>query len=198
MKIIKEDYYEIKNLVEGGISRIWQHTQGDGTFAIIGSQDQDTKEDRREELIKAVSNLASKNRGKIGYKYLFGRYEYEDGTVGEELSIIIFNIDKEDALSIMRKVNQESMIWKDENFFGFINNAGNEDGTFTSNPRNMNFSDEDVKLFGSKLANHKNNNQLKWYKFVMEQYIPKERSSIRNMGLIKDRDKQSIFEIYNR
>lgn len=191
-----DESIEFTELREGGLSRIWQHTQGANTFAIIGSQDKDTKEDRSKELIQKVSNLSAKNRGKIGYKYLFGRYEYEDGSIGEELSIIIFNIDKEDAVRIGKEVNQESIIWKDDSFFGFLNQQGQEDGSFTSDVRNMNLSDEDIKLFGSRLAKHKNKNQLSWYKFVMEQYIPtgKDVSSIRNMAYNKNRNKEQLFE----
>ena len=193
MKVIKEDEYVFLN--EGGLSRIWQHTNGNGTFAIIGSQDKDTKEDRSDELISAVSSLSRENRGKIGYKYLFGRYQYEDGSVGEELSIIIFNIPKERALKICRDLNQESIIWKDDSFFGFLDSNGNEDGRFSNNVDNMNFSDEDVRLFGSRLAKHKNKNQTKWFKFVMEQYIPQESSAVRNMALNRTRKRETLFEI---
>ena len=198
MKFKLVENYSYEELLEGGLSRIWQHTKDDKTFAIIGSQDKDTKEDRSDELTRLVSKYASQHRGEVGYKYLFGRYEYEDGTIGEEKSVIIFNIPKEKALEFASKnkgVNQESIIWKDDNFFGFLTQDGREDGKFTSNTKNMNLSDEDIKLFGSRLAKHKNKNQTQWYKFVMEQFVPDEKSSIRNMATSAKKEKEPIFSI---
>lgn len=185
-------------LNEGGLSRIWQHTRDDNTFAIIGSQDKDTKEDRSEELIGEVSKLVRQRDNNIGYKPLWGRYEYEDGTIGEELSLIIFNISKKKALEIAKDINQESIIWKDAGFFGFLTPDGAEDGVFSYNPRNMNFSDEDIKLFGSRLAKHKNKNQLRWFKFVMEEYKPMgRRNAVRNMATRPKREREKIFSIEN-
>ena len=181
---------------EGGLSRIWQHTRDDNTFAIIGSQDKDTKEDRSEELIGKVSKLVRQRNNNIGYKPLWGRYEYEDGTIGEELSLIIFNISKKKALEIAKEINQESIIWKDVGFFGFLTPDGVEDGVFSYNPRNMNFSDEDIKLFGSRLAKHKNKNQLRWFKFVMEEYKPMgRRNAVRNMATRPKREREELFSI---
>lgn len=196
MIIKKEDSYSFNDLIEGGgLSRVWQHTKDTKTFAIIGSQDQKTKEDRSDELISKVSKLSSKNRGKIGYKYLFGRYQYDDGSISEELSIIIFNISKQDALTIGEELNQDSIIWKDKDYFGFLTPDGKEDGKFSNNTKNFNFSDEDIKLFGSRLAKHKHKNQLKWFKYVLEQFVPQEMSSIRNMALNRNRKKEALFEI---
>ena len=57
MKILRENY-EIRELNEGGLSRIWQYTHKEGlNFAIIGSQDMDTKEDRSKELRRELSSL---------------------------------------------------------------------------------------------------------------------------------------------
>lgn len=180
-------------MLETNISTIWKRIQDTSTFAIIGSQDKDTKEDRRDELIDKVKSLSFKYRGRIEYKYLFGAYEYEDGSIAEELSIIIFNISFDEALKICRELNQESIIWKDENYFGFIDSNGNKDGEFSKSAA-INFSDEDIKLFGSRLATHKRKNQLKPFKFVMEQYKSSEKSSIRNMTK-HDREKEKVFVI---
>ena len=190
-------YSDSPRLSEGGLSRLWQHTQGDSTFAIIGSQDKDTKEDRSDELLQRVSNLRyGKGDSRIGYKPLWGRYEYEDGTVANELSLMIFNLTKDQAVSLAKTLNQESIIWKDKDFFGFLTQDGNEDGRFSSDPRNINMSDEDVKLFGSRLAKHKNKNQQKWFKFVMEQYAPiGERNAVRNMSTRPGRKKEKVFEL---
>ena len=186
-EILKLHKKMFEGLNEGGISRIWQHTQDDDTFAIIGSQDKDTKEDRSKELIKKVREL------NLGFKPLFGSYEYEDGTIGKELSLLIPNISLEDAKRLMNEVNQECIIFKDKDFFGFIDQNGNPDGEFSKDAYNMNFSDEDIKIFGSRLAKHKNENQKKPWKFVMEQYIPEERNSVRNMG--ENHKKEKIFEL---
>lgn len=196
--VIKEEAWEKKKVNEGGLSRIWQHTKDDDTFAIIGSQDKDTKEDRRDELIDMVSRLSHKRDSKIGYKPLFGRYEYEDGTVVEELSLIIFNINKDDSLRIAQKLNQESIIWKDADFFGFLTANGEEDGEFSYTQNNMNFSDDDIKLYGSRLARHKNKNQQKWFKFVMECYETNgSRNAVRNMGTKPMRKREELFHIYS-
>jgi len=195
--IYKEEYTR-NNITEGGLSRIWQHTQNSSKFAIIGSQDKDTKEDRRDELIAEVSKLSHRRENRIGYKPLFGRYEYEDGTIGEELSLIIFNIDKKDALRIAQKLNQESIIWKDADFFGFLTANGEEDGEFSYNQNNMNFSADDIKLYGSRLARHKNKNQQKWFKFVMECYkTDGSRNAVRNMGTKPMREREELFHIYS-
>ena len=186
-EILKLHKKMFEGLNEGGISRIWQHTQDDDTFAIIGSQDKDTKEDRSKELIKKVREL------NLGFKPLFGSYEYEDGTIGKELSLLIPNISLEDAKRLMNEVNQECIIFKDKDFFGFIDQNGNPDGEFSKDAYNMNFSDEDIKIFGSRLAKHKNENQKKPWKFVMEQYIPEERNSVRNIG--ENHKKEKIFEL---
>ena len=174
--------------------------KGKNTFAIIGAQDKDTLEDRRDELISKVSEMSQKNRGKIGYMYLFGRYEYENGELAEELSIMIIGITKEKAISICKELNQELIIWRDDNFFGFLDCNGNESGEFTTNEKNMSFSDEDIELMGSRLAKHKNKNQLKWFKFVLERFVPIKSNSIKNMGYKKDskREKETIFELYVR
>ena len=187
--------FSFKELSEGGLSRIWQHTNDDSTFAIIGSRDKDTDKDRSDELIRLVSDLSAKNRGKIGYKPLFGRYQYKDGTVTEEISIIVFNIPKEKALEFAKKLNQESIIWKDKDFFGFLTPDGVEDGEFSSDPTRLNLSDEDIKLYGSRLARHKNKNQQKWFKFIMEQYIGEERSAVKNMAT-RPLKREQLFEIY--
>lgn len=188
----------VETLEESGLSRIWSHTKDSDTFAIIGSQDQDTKEDKSDELLSRLKSYMINQRANginVGYKPLFGSYQYEDGTVGEELSLIIYNITKEKALELMRAINQESIIWKDDKFFGFLDSNGNPDGSFSNNNINMNLSDSDIKLFGSRLAKHKNKNQLQPFKFVLEQYKASEdMSAVRNMAS-QDRVKEKIFEL---
>ena len=59
MKIIKEST-EKYTLNEAGLSRILQHTTDDITFAVIGSQDKDTKRSRWYELRGLVQDAAQK------------------------------------------------------------------------------------------------------------------------------------------
>lgn len=137
---------------EDGISRILSHVNDDDTFAIIGSQDKDTKENRFDELLSLIRSVASKEK-KIGWKYLEGTYTYEDGTTGLENSIIVYNISKEDALRIAKLLNQESIIWKDKDFFGFLTSDGIEDGELG---RGMSFDKDKASMYGSKLLGKHN------------------------------------------
>ena len=110
------------NINEGGLSRLWQHTQGNDEFAIIGSQDKDTREDRSSELYQKLSKINAKY--KISWKHLRSSYTYEDGSVGEERSVIVFGIKKEDALKLGKDLNQETIIWHDDDFFGLLKPNG--------------------------------------------------------------------------
>ena len=146
-----------------------KHTKDKTTFAVIGSQDKDTKEDRYQELISEIRKIAGKGN-KIGYNNLEGTYTYDDGTVGVESSVIIYNISKEDALRIANKLNQESIIWKDDNFFGFLTADGKEDGELG---RGISLDKEAVKSYGSKLKGKHNNAKG----FVFEMLVPTNRGS---------------------
>lgn len=168
---------------EGGLSRLWQHTQNKNgeTFAIIGCQDKDTKELHKDILINWVQSMAKKG---CSYKYLEGTFTYSDGTLGVEPSVIIFNVNKQDALDIAKPgkdhLNQESIIWKDDNYFGFLTPDGVPDGKFSTDPQNMTFSD--VEKFGSRLAHHHNINQLKKFAFKLESVRPSTNNSIKALG----------------
>ena len=161
------------NINEGGLSRLWQHTQGNGEFAIIGSQDKDTRKDRSRELYRKLSKINDKY--KISWKHLRGSYTYKDGSVGEEKSVIIFNIKKEDALKLGKDLNQETIIWHDDNFFGFLKPNGEVDGKFSADLQNMTF--KDVEEFGSRLAHARNINSGKKFAFKLEQMLPKRAGS---------------------
>ena len=149
----------IKNrLNEISLSRVYQHTKDDKDFAIIGTQDQDTKEDRRRELDDLIREVSSKYPN-IGYNTLNGKYTYENGLTGNELSYMIFNIPKDEALRIANKINQESIIWKDKDYFGFLNADGTPAGEFDNGEKNMAFGKEDTKAFSSRLPGKHNNSQ---------------------------------------
>ena len=141
---------ESVQLNEVGLSRIIDHIKDKKSFAIIGSQDKDTKESRYNELLQLVRKIPYR----VGWNNLEGTYTYDSGEVGSEDSLIIYNIKKEDALNIAKKINQESIIWKDENFFGFLTAEGEEDGNFGGN---LSFDKDAVKAFGSKLKGKHNN-----------------------------------------
>ena len=161
------------NINEGGLSRLWQHAQGNDDFAIIGSQDKDTREDRSSELYQKLSKINAKY--KISWKHLRGSYTYEDGSVGEEKSVIIFGIKKEDALKLGKDLNQETIIWHDDDFFGLLKPNGEVDSKFSADPQNMTF--KDVEEFGSRLAHARNINSGKKFAFKLEQVLPKKPGS---------------------
>ena len=171
----------MKVIREGGLSRLWQHTKDGDTFAIIGSIDKDTEQNRYDELIELIRNVSS--RYHLGSKHLKGTYTYKSGKTGTEDSIIIYGIPKWSALSIGEKINQESIIWKDDSYFGFLTPDGKEDGTFVDDPKNMSFDAESTAKFGSKLAHARNKNAKEPFLFKMECVVPDySGSSIRHLA----------------
>lgn len=156
MKSIFESIQD--NLKEASYSRIYQHTQDDSTFAIIGSQDQVTGEDRSTELNNLVRDLTYKKGQRIGFNKVDGTYTYqtdkgEEKQIAYEKSLIIYNISKEEALQIGNAINQESIVWKDKDFFGIIYcKDGSTMMTFdNAEGKNMNFSNAEEMGFGTKL-----------------------------------------------
>lgn len=146
--MIKNKKEETTKKEEASLSRLYQHTKNKDTFAVIGSQDKDSKKSRFNELKSLVSRLREKVSN-IGFNYLEGTYTYENGEQGIEDSLIIYNIPKQNALDIAKQLNQESIIWKDDNYFGFLDTNGNEEGTF--NKGSMTFDDKITNMFGSRL-----------------------------------------------
>ena len=158
----------IREQFEAGLSRLWQHTKDKKTFAIIGTQDQDTRQSRYNDLIDAY-RVVSRKKGGMGFNNIEGVYTYEDGSKDTEDSLIIYNISKEDALKLANKINQESIIWKDENFFGILKcKDGSVDYEFNNDDKNMNFSPEATKKFSSKI---KGKGHAKNTPFVFEAYF---------------------------
>lgn len=141
-----------KELNEASYSRIYQHTQDDSTFAIIGSEDKDTKKNRYKELKELIKGVMVKNSN-IGYNKINGTYTYKlTGETTFEKGLMIYNISKEDAIAIAAKLNQESIIWKDPSFFGVIELNGkvldqfDDDGVI-----GMNFNKAKTAGFGTRL-----------------------------------------------
>lgn len=145
---IYDENKDITKKEETSLSRLYQHTKNKDTFAVIGSQDKDTRKSRFDELKSLVSKLRNKITN-IGFNYLEGTYTYDNGEQDIEDSLIVYNIPKQDALDIAKQLNQESIIWKDNNYFGFLDTDGNEEGTFDKG--SMTFDKQITNMFGSRL-----------------------------------------------
>ncbi len=145
--------FKVENniLTEASLSRIHSKVNDPNvSFAVIGTNDQNTNENRWSEFRDKMLNLNNSLGKTFGYNIFKGNYTYEDGTTTEEFSAIVYDIPKDVALKIAKELNQESIIWKDKDFFGFINVAtGREDNDFTD--RTMSFDQMLSKLYGSKL-----------------------------------------------
>ena len=145
-------------LNESGLSRIFTHLKDGVDFAIIGTRDKDTHKDRSNELsfdLGLLKNKLSDSGIKIGWKELVGRYTYENGDVDDETSYIVYNIPKKDAIKLAKSINQETIIWKDNDFFGFLDMEGNQ--KWDELAKGMSFSSDDVKSFGSALSTYGHN-----------------------------------------
>lgn len=162
-------YSEIKkNLEESnrGYSRLYSHiTNEDDDFAIIGSNDKDTGKSHYPELNRLVGKLCirdsnAENPRRIGYNHVNGMYTYEEGPKAgqreNEKSIIVYGLTKEEALDIGRKINQETIVWKDNDFFGTLKcSDGSVDMEFN---RSMNFSKAEDYGFGTQMKKDKHTN----------------------------------------
>lgn len=161
---MQEESLEEDVMEESKFSRILAKTGVDGPdFAVIGSEDKDTKEDRLSEL-KALIDTLRKKKPMIGYEMIRGNYTYQDtGDVAHEYSYLISNISKDDAFAIARRVNQESIVWKDKTFFGIIDVNTNEVyATFQHGK--MTFDKNTTSEFSSQQTKSKKDNDLrdKW------------------------------------
>lgn len=136
---------------EANYSRIYRHTQDDSTFAIIGSEDKDTQEDRSSELLDLVYKYSRKKH--IGFNVVKGTYIYQSGDkekrVLQEKSLILYDTDKKTALDIAKKINQETILWKDPEFFGVIYTDGSVMAELEKEPeKNMSFLKAEKSDFG--------------------------------------------------
>lgn len=162
------NYIINRGLNETSYSRIYQHTQDDSTFAIIGSEDKDTKENRFNELLDLIRKLGNKQGKGIGFNEVKGTYTYEGKNVTQEDSLIVYNITKEQALDIANKLNQESIVWKDPNFFGLLYADGRVMTEFQNEKgNNMSFSNAEKEGFGTKVNKDKKNR----FGFTFEGYV---------------------------
>lgn len=148
---------------EASYSRIYQHTQDDSTFAIIGSEDKDTGKNRKNELYNLLRSYKEKSGVRIGFNKVNGVYTYQEGNqeqkITQEDSVIVYDIDKQTALDIANIINQESIVWKDPTFFGILYANGSVMVEFDNNPNsNMSFSNAETTGFGTKLKNDNKTN----------------------------------------
>ena len=139
------------SITGASVGRLLQRlSNADSCFAVIGVRDKDNGELRTDELYQLVTQYNDLHHN--GYNKSFGRYEYTDGpfkgTSKDETSIIIYNIPLEDALSIAEKINQESIVYKDENKFGIYYTDGSVDMEFDN--RSLSFDAKDDQ--GTKIA----------------------------------------------
>ena len=141
------------------VGRLLHHLSNENScFAIIGARDKDTGELRTDELYQLVSQYNDLHHN--GYNKSFGRYEYTDGPFkGEskdEPSIVVYNIPLEDAISIAKKVNQESVVYKDKDKFGIYFTDGSVDTEFDTHSLSFDAKDKDgnklAEKFGTQIA----------------------------------------------
>jgi hypothetical protein len=162
---------------EASYSRIWSHTKDDSCFAIIGSEDKDTKANRYKELKELIKGVMVKNP-KVGYNKINGTYTYKlTGETTFEKGLMIYNISKEDALRIAAKLNQESIIWKDKDFFGIIETDGEVLDQFNNPEKGMSFNKAKSSGFGTRLQKDDTNFSRRMG-FVFE-----GRSNMKNLSL---------------
>ena len=154
--------FKVENniLTEASLGRIHSKVNDPNvSFAVIGTNDRDTHKNRWSEFRDKMLNLNNSLGKTFGYNIFKGNYTYEDGTTTEEFSAIVYDIPKDVALKIARELNQESIIWKDKDFFGFIYiTTGREDNIFKD--RSMSFDEMLSKIHGSKLLRDD-----KWFLF---------------------------------
>ena len=173
----------MKRLGESSYSRLWAHTKDGSTFAIIGSEDKDTKESRYDELKELIKGVMVYN-SKVGYNKVDGTYTYKlTGETTFERGLVIYNISKEDALRVAGKINQESIIWKDKQFFGILGLDGDVIEQFNNHERNLNFSKAKEYGFGTKLQ--KDDNIRRPLGFAFEE-VSMKNSSVNILKTIKE------------
>ena len=176
-------------ITEGGLSRLWQHTKDKNTFAVIGSQSSIDRVHRPDELKKLISEYALNHNG-VGYNYILGNYKYKDGTSSNERSMIVYNIDKQAALDIASSLGQETILWKDPTFFGYIYvSDGSVDFEFENDKKNLAFNDKTFDNAGgsSQLVgkNWKRSGHNSEQEFVYEAYLQEYNRSNHSVDYYK-------------
>ena len=187
-----------RRLNESSYSRIYSHTQDDSTFAIIGSEDQDTKENRLGELYELIRKYNQKHGHHLGYNKADGTYKYRDRETGKayrvtaEDSLIIYDIDKETALDFAKQLNQQSIVWKDKDFLGLLYSDGTIMDEFSNEPRNnMSFSDAENLGFGTRLKNDIKRKKKGELGFVFEGRIIYDENDTEDFSFYRNENDES-------
>lgn len=145
-----------KAIFAASLSRLFNKLVESGTsFALIGSQDKDTKEIRQDELYALAKEYNDAHRN--GYNKAFGRYVYQDGPMAgqsaDEPSVVLYNIPFDDALEIAKKINQESIVFKDDKRFGvYHTHTGKEIMSFFNHGLSFNAKDTDGNLLADTVG----------------------------------------------
>lgn len=155
-------------LIESSLSRVWQHINNpNSTFAIISAfLDEEDDIKNHENLKRDVRNL------KLGFIEMKSGYSYQtdDGEeFAEEKSLLIPEITKEQAFTLAKKYNQQSIIFKDNSGLKLIGTrsdvgVGKE---LTSFSNNVTFDSDLVKKAYSSLVKSHANNKKK-FAFISE------------------------------
>ena len=192
------------NIKEASYSRLWSHTKDGSCFAIIGSEDKDTKKSRYEELKELIKGVMVYN-SEVGYNKIDGTYTYKlTGETTFEKGLVVYNISRDDAIRVASKINQESIIWKDKNFFGIIGLDGSVIEQFNNHERNMNFSKAKSYGFGTKLQKDDTNpGRSMGFAFEKERVKMKKTSmrileSIKDSGSDFDKKRDFLYSMYDK
>lgn len=135
---ILSDISDFKDIInESSLSRIWQHVENENrSFAVISSaRDRFSSSENlaRHDVLKNMVRLE-------GYGYIETKGGYEEDVPGkdevvivEEPSLFIPEMKKSDAIYFGRCFNQDSVMYKDSNMFGYISTKEGSSGQITMN-----------------------------------------------------------------
>lgn len=143
---------------ESSYSRILQHIQNNDTFAVVSAFRGSNSDDENMKLHKQLKgDVRAKGYGFIEQKSGYSYSEPgtgEEGTV-DEMSLFIPKISEKEALTLGRKYDQETIIFKDNKKFVLINcSTGGVDMTFkkSSDGRDITFDPSVLKYAFSQLV----------------------------------------------
>ena len=148
--VLRERFGDQFQLLESSMSRIYQHIKSDKSFVILSAYHKKYPEP----INKERHNILRGELSRMGYGYIetYGGYGYKEDTVNimrHEKSFFVPLMKKEDGLSLGKKFEQESIIYKgldtvdgkETVVFGLYDcDSGNllgtfdQSNTFTTNP----------------------------------------------------------------
>jgi len=185
-------------LAESSLSRVWNHTNNDDTFGIISAFKLDNY---WVENIILHSNLKKEIKSKgYGFIELDSGYSYLDNT-NEEISVrersyFIPKITFKDITELGKKYEQETIIFKDNEFFILVKPDGTIEKTFLKG-NGYNFKPENLKNAWSQFIRSKNKNAIKKFTFnVQERIIPSRTDSYKMLGENKGLAKVKYINLF--